>query len=175
MVQDIIKCNNKEFQLSTIYIKNMDIFETMIFPIENGTISGNEVYCFRTPDSGESKDKHEDIYYHPRKYVSEEAINDYLSKKNADDLQQTENSAVHNQRKMYNPCFECLNRYGHSYTSDCDNTCQYANALSKLKQFGGLDEVLKVMNGDAFPVVLIDNDHIENTFRIVSAAKDKVI
>lgn len=27
---------------------------------------------------------------------------------------------------MYNPCFECHNRYGHSYTEECDKICDYA-------------------------------------------------
>lgn len=39
---------------------------------------------------------------------------------------------------MHNPCFECWNRYGHSYTEECDNTCEYAHALSKLKPYGGI-------------------------------------
>ena len=30
---------------------------------------------------------------------------------------------------MYNPCFECWNRRGHSYTEECDNTCLYAKDI----------------------------------------------
>lgn len=76
---------------------------------------------------------------------------------------------------MYNPCFECWNRYGHYYTEDCDTTCQYANDISKLKPYGGIDETVKVMKGDAFPLVFIDNEHIDYTYRLVCAAKDKII
>lgn len=81
MVKDIIKYDNKEYQLSTIYIENMITFETMIFPIKNGKVSGEEVYCFRTLEANESKWKHTDIYEHPEKYVSEEAITEYLKTK----------------------------------------------------------------------------------------------
>ena len=76
---------------------------------------------------------------------------------------------------MYNPCFECLNRHGHSYTEECDNTCEYANIMSKLKSFGGIEEVSKVMNGEAFPLVFLDKEHIDYTHRLVSACKDGAI
>lgn len=82
MVKDIIKYNDKEYQLSTININGC--FETMIFPIENGVISGKEVYCFRTADSGESLNKHKDIYKHLEKYISDEAITNYLKSKEED-------------------------------------------------------------------------------------------
>ena len=78
MIKDIIKYGNKEYQLSNIYIEDMAIFETMIFPIENNKVYGEEVYCFRTAKAGESKNKYEDIYYHPEKYVSEEATIEYM-------------------------------------------------------------------------------------------------
>lgn len=81
MIKDILKYKDKEFQLSTIYIENMVTFETMIFPIEDGVVSGREVYCFRTVKSSESQKKHADIYYHPEKYISEEAIAKYLKEK----------------------------------------------------------------------------------------------
>ena len=32
-----------------------------------------------------------------------------------------------NQR--FNPCFECLNRFGRQYSKNCDNTCEYAYAV----------------------------------------------
>lgn len=32
---------------------------------------------------------------------------------------------------MYNPCFECMNRYGKQYTEECDNTCNYAQAVKE--------------------------------------------
>lgn len=76
---------------------------------------------------------------------------------------------------MYNPCSECLNRYDHSYTEDCDNSCEYAHALNKLKPYGGIDEVVKVMKGDVFPLVFVDDKHIDSTYKIVHAAKAGII
>ena len=32
-----------------------------------------------------------------------------------------------NQR--YNPCFECLDRYGREYSKECDTRCEYAYAV----------------------------------------------
>ena len=49
---------------------------------------------------------------------------------------------------MYNPCFECWNRYGRQYTEKCDSTCEYAHTLSKLKPYGGIDEVIKMAQGE---------------------------
>ena len=79
MIKDIIKYNGKEYQLSTVFIENVNIFETMIFPIENGIISGSEVYCFRTARAGESHNKHRDIYCHYDKYLSDKAIKKYFA------------------------------------------------------------------------------------------------
>ena len=88
MVKDIIKYNDKEYQLSTVKIDVM--FETMIFPIENGIVSGSEVYCFRTLDAGKSCDKHGHIYYHPEKYLSDEAIDKYIKSKEDDFYEEEE-------------------------------------------------------------------------------------
>lgn len=82
MVKDIIKYKEKEYQLSTVFIENMGLFETMIFPIENGIVSGSEVYCYRTARAGESKNKHEDIYENVEKYLSDKAVEKYLACKN---------------------------------------------------------------------------------------------
>lgn len=41
---------------------------------------------------------------------------------------------------MYNPCFECLNRYGKQYSEECDNTCEYAVAV---KYIGELQDEIK--------------------------------
>ena len=80
MVKDIIQYNNKKFLLSTILRDNC-VFETMIFPIINGQVSESEVYTFRTVESGRSHNKHKDIYVHPEKYVSSEAVQQYLDSK----------------------------------------------------------------------------------------------
>ena len=76
---------------------------------------------------------------------------------------------------MYNPCFECLNRRGYSYSEECDNTCQYAQTLSLLKPYGSIEEILAILRGDSFPTVFVDKDHIDFTYRIVKAAKEGII
>lgn len=78
-------------------------------------------------------------------------------------------------KEMYNPCLECLNRYGREYTKKCDDMCEYAHAVSKLKPYGGIDEVVKVMKGESFPLVLVDDKHIDFTYKLVCAVKDGVI
>lgn len=72
---------------------------------------------------------------------------------------------------MYNPCFECVNRYGREYSEECDRKCDYADLASQLRPYGGIDEVLEVMRGERIPIAMLDKEHIEDTFRIVSAAK----
>ena len=34
----------------------------------------------------------------------------------------------------YNPCFECLNRYGHDHCKECDGYCLYAKDVRSYKQ-----------------------------------------
>ena len=82
MIKDVIGYNNKEYQLSTVNLDGM--LETMIFPIEDGVVSGREVYCFRNVEAGVSYDKHKDIYYNPEKYLSNEAIVEYMKSKEED-------------------------------------------------------------------------------------------
>lgn len=84
MVQDYIIYNNKKYQLSTVYIENIITYETMVFPVDNEVVSGREVYCFRTCESSKSQNKHKDILYNPEKYLSEEAITEYLKSKEED-------------------------------------------------------------------------------------------
>ena len=77
---------------------------------------------------------------------------------------------------MYNPCFECFNRYGRSYSEECK--CQYAkavNMLNILESYCGIDEIVEILKGDKFPIVFIDKDHIDSTYKIVCAAKDGFI
>lgn len=74
---------------------------------------------------------------------------------------------------MYNPCWECFNRYGHSHDENCK--CQYAKILNLLDLYGGIDTIDKIMKGDSFPIVFIDKEHIDRTYAIVCAAKDGVI
>jgi hypothetical protein len=47
--------------------------------------------------------------------------------------------------------------------------------LSQLREYGGLDEVLSVMRGEKIPVVFLNKEHIDNTLKIVQAAKDGLI
>lgn len=139
MVKDIIRYDGKEYQLSTINTNGC--LETMVFPIENGVVSGKEVYCFRTTDGAESASKHLDIYQRPFKYLSESAISEYLKSKEEPTQPQ------------YRPCFECLNRYGRQYTEECDSFCEYAMALSKLKPYGGIDVVLTTLHNGTLTII----------------------
>ena len=82
IIKEIIKHNEKEYQLSTVFIENMALYETMIFPIENGIVSDDEVYCYRTMDIAESKYKRKDIYENVEKYLSDKAIEKYLACRN---------------------------------------------------------------------------------------------
>lgn len=47
---------------------------------------------------------------------------------------------------MYNPCWECFNRYGHDYSEDCK--CQYAEILNLLDSYGGIENIVEVMKGN---------------------------
>ena len=77
---------------------------------------------------------------------------------------------------LYKPCFTCANRYGGTgYTSECDETCEYANIMSKLKPYGTIDEIVEILKGDRFPLVFVDKDHIDFTAKIVAAAQKGVI
>lgn len=82
MIKDKILFKGDNFQVSTI--SKDGILETMIFPIKHGMISGSEVYCFRTFEPSESMEKHEDILYHPEKYLTPSVIQEYLDSKEED-------------------------------------------------------------------------------------------
>ena len=77
MLKDIIKYEDKEYQLSGI--KTNNVFEIMVFPIENEIINNNEVYCFRTPRIEQLEYKYRDILYYPEKYLTKKAIEKYLA------------------------------------------------------------------------------------------------
>lgn len=36
---------------------------------------------------------------------------------------------------MYNPCFDCSNRYGRHYSEWCDTNCEYGKTAKELKWF----------------------------------------
>lgn len=80
MVKDYIKYEGKEYQLSTVLLYDCE-FETMIFPIESGIVSGSEVYKFTTFKADESQRKHKDILDNVENYISKEAIEKYLKEK----------------------------------------------------------------------------------------------
>lgn len=79
MFKDILTYETKQYQLSAVKINGC--FEIMIFPIMDGIVFGNEVYCFRTTEVNKAYNKYRDIYYHSEKYVSKEAITKYLKEK----------------------------------------------------------------------------------------------
>ena len=50
--------------------------------------------------------------------------------------------------KRYNPCFECLNRYGRQYSKECDEFCDYARIL-KIRDDNIRDLERIIINKDA--------------------------
>lgn len=60
--------------LPLIYIGG---YETMVFPIIDGVVSGSEVYKYRTCLKSDSENKHFDIVKHPKKYLDENFIEEY--------------------------------------------------------------------------------------------------
>lgn len=79
MAKEVIKYNEKEYQLSSRFIENMCVFEIMIFPIENGIVSGNEVFCHRTHYLASANEIYTNIKFHPEKYLSGKAIEKYFA------------------------------------------------------------------------------------------------
>ena len=75
MIKDIIQYNGKEYKLSITFIEKIKLFKIIIFPIENGIVSNNEVCYFRTINVN-------DIYENMEKYLSDKAIEKYLVCKN---------------------------------------------------------------------------------------------
>lgn len=73
----------KEYQVSTAFVYDC-YFETMIFPIEEGVVSGREVYKWESYSLEEAVDKHRDIKNNPEKYISDEAIAEYIRLKEED-------------------------------------------------------------------------------------------
>ena len=73
----------KEYQVSTAFIYDC-YFETMIFPIEDGVVSGREVYKWEAYNLQEAIDKHRDIKNRPQAYISEESIAEYIRLKEED-------------------------------------------------------------------------------------------
>ena len=82
MFKDTIKFNGKEYQLSTVNLGGC--YETMVFPIEDGRISGKEVCMCSVYTSYGSQEVHKDILFHPEKYLTDEAIAEYLREKEED-------------------------------------------------------------------------------------------
>ena len=72
MIKDIIQYNGKEYKLLITFIEKIKLFEIIIFPIENGVVSNNEVCCFRTANVN-------DIYENIEKYLSDKTIEKYLA------------------------------------------------------------------------------------------------
>ena len=76
---------------------------------------------------------------------------------------------------MYNPCFECSNRYNREYTEKCDNACEYAHFVKHIKDYGGIEEVSKVMEGKSVPIAMLKKENIDNIYRILYCAKHDLI
>lgn len=75
--------SGKKYQVSTAWVNDC-YFETMIFPIEDGVVSGREVYRWETYNIEDAVDKHRDIKNRPQAYISEESIAEYIRLKNED-------------------------------------------------------------------------------------------
>lgn len=90
---DYIEYNNKVYQLSFFCVN--DTYELMVFPIENGVVSGNEVYCHRTTDFNNVMDLYNLILNNPSSYLNQKIIDEYLNSKEEDfkitDLQRYKN------------------------------------------------------------------------------------
>ena len=76
---------------------------------------------------------------------------------------------------MYNPCFECSNRYNREYTEECDNTCEYAYFVKRIKDYGGIEEVSKVMEGKLIPISMLEKENIDNIYKIIYCVKHGLI
>lgn len=93
-MKDYIEYKGKTYQISTVEINRL--FETMIFPVDNGVVSGYEIYCYKTSDLFMAEYKHQEIIHYPELFVSSEAKSKYLKdrenitsvKKNKTDYQQ---------------------------------------------------------------------------------------
>ena len=79
MIKNIIKYNGKEYQLSTVFLNKMALFEIMIFPIENGIVSDNEVFCHRTSHIALANEVYTDVKAHPEKYLLDKAVEKYFA------------------------------------------------------------------------------------------------
>ena len=76
----------------------------------------------------------------------------------------------------YDPCLDCKYRLCQLESQEvCVASCRYAYIKSLLRTYGTLEEIVSILKGDSFPVVLIDKDHLDSTYRIVCAAKDGFI
>lgn len=76
---------------------------------------------------------------------------------------------------MYNPCFECQNKYNRWYSDWCDENCTYAHEIAKLKPYGGIDEAVKCMKGEAVPVRLLRKENLDFVSHMVEAAKAGIV
>lgn len=76
---------------------------------------------------------------------------------------------------MYSPCFECSNRYNREYIEECDNTCEYAYFVKRIKDYGGIEEVSKVMEGKSVPISMLEKENIDNIYKIIYCAKHGLI
>lgn len=75
MIKNEIEYKGKSYHVSTIDLHWG--YETMIFPVINGAVSGGEVYKYRTCIKSDSTNKHFDIVKHPEKYLDKKIIEQY--------------------------------------------------------------------------------------------------
>ena len=49
---------------------------------------------------------------------------------------------------MYNPCETCYNRFGHEYTPDCDEQCEFASLVKENKRLRA--ELSNIIHGRGY-------------------------
>lgn len=74
-IKDDIEYKWKSYQVSTIELHG--IYETMVFPVIDGIVSGSEVYKYRSCDRDDVINRHFDIVKHPETYLNENLIEEY--------------------------------------------------------------------------------------------------
>ena len=61
------------------------------------------------------------------------------------------------------------------YTEECDNTCEYAYLVKRIKDYGGTEEVSKVMEGKLIPISMLEKENIDNIYKIIYCVKHGLV
>lgn len=158
MAKNYIIFNNKLYLVSSVVLEGHfhGVLETMIFPVHNGIISGEAVYCFRTFDTEESNATHNDILTNPEQYLSDEAIRKYKTMYYDTSNNETSNTTdscehkwVFQETKKKTHVTGYQNKTAHFHRTDvyyCEKCCEIKeieNRGSVNLPFGGIHNVQK--------------------------------